>query len=163
MWPKPSAKAFLSAMRGCRAEAWWRQGGSLHQPSAMGKLRLGPYAWAFPPLLNCSSLPQDSGPEATWRSNLVKLLMILQSPLSQQSQKRQDHVLKISRYCWPRQSSSLEKEGSCETGNGAQAGLTLPPFTQSGSSSPLLPEPLPTASALGLPLTAPGMGSGGHL
>ena len=31
----------------------------------------------------------------------MKLLMILQSPLSQQSQKLQDHVLKISRYCWP--------------------------------------------------------------
>lgn len=47
MWPKPSAKAFLSAMRvqgmGGMVETGWV---STMLP-AMGKLRLGPYALAF--------------------------------------------------------------------------------------------------------------------
>ena len=94
----------------------------------------------------------------------MKLLMILQSPLSQQSQKLQDHVLKISRYCWPSRAKLQAGKGGAvrQEWSPGWAEHCLPSNHQSGSSV-LSPEPLPTTLPWAFLSLHLGMGSGGHL
>ena len=90
----------------------------------------------------------------------MKLLMILQSPLSQQSQKLQDHVLKISRYCWPIRARLQPGKGGAvrQEWSQAQGGRTLSPFKPPEQFFRPLSGTTPHRSALGLPLMAPGNG-----
>lgn len=85
-------------------------------------------------------VPTDPQPLRPMQVPPVKLLEILQSPLSQQAWKLQYHEVRMSRYCWPKRARLQPGKGGAvrqgQSQGRGEAGHCLPAPKQSSSSCP---------------------------